>query len=135
VDQEGDFVKKKMSDCTGEEILIELLGHLRFEAQKDQILKSANCIPCMMPLITSQFMPRVAGDRPPVRPVGAVNFAFVGQYCEIADDVVFTVEYSVRSAQTAVYSLLGIDKAVSALYKGQYHPGVVFDAARALVHS
>ena len=133
VDQEGDFVKKKMSDCTGEELLVELLGHLRLRAHKEQILKSANCIPCMMPLITSQFMPRVAGDRPPVRPVGTTNFAFIGQYCEIPDDVVFTVEYSVRAAQTAVYSLLGLKKAVSPLYKGQYDPAVLIKAAKAFV--
>jgi len=31
---------------------------------------------------------------------------------EIEDDVVFTVEYSVRAAQMAVYALLGIDRAV-----------------------
>ena len=29
VDQPGDFVKKKMSECTGEDLLRELLGHLR----------------------------------------------------------------------------------------------------------
>jgi oleate hydratase len=133
VDQEGDFVKKKMSDCTGEELLIELLGHLGFDDDQAQILTSANCIPCMMPLITSQFMPRVAGDRPQVRPVGTANFAFIGQYCEIPDDVVFTVEYSVRSAQTAVFALLGLQRAVSPLYKGQYDPTVLFSAAKALV--
>jgi len=31
---------------------------------------------------------------------------------EIPDDVVFTVEYSVRAAQMAVYELLGIDRKV-----------------------
>ena len=38
VDREGDFVKKKMSDCSGEELLIELLGHLRFDEHKSRIL-------------------------------------------------------------------------------------------------
>jgi oleate hydratase len=133
IDQEGDFVKKKMSDCSGEELLTELIGHLRFDEHKDQILKSANCIPCMMPLITSQFLPRLAGDRPAVCPVGSANFAFIGQYCEIPDDVVFTVEYSVRSAQTAVYALLGVKTPVSPLYKGQYDPAVLFSAGKALI--
>jgi len=59
VDQQGNYVKKKMSDCGGEELLTELLGHLRFDGHKSSILKSSNCIPCMMPFITSQFMPRV----------------------------------------------------------------------------
>ncbi len=133
IDQTGDFVKKKMSDCTGEELLVELLGHLGFEAQKDAILNAANCIPCMMPFITSQFMPRSAGDRPAVRPAGTTNLAFIGQFCEITDDVVFTVEYSVRSAQIAVYSLLGLDKSVSPLYKGQFDASVLLASARTLV--
>ena len=93
--------------------MTELLGHLRADAQLDDILKSCICIPCMMPFITSQFLCREKGDRPKVRPEGAKNFAFVGQFCELLDDVVFTVEYSVRSAQTAVYSLL----VSSALYR------------------
>ena len=133
VDQEGDFVKKKMSDCTGEELLIELLGHLGFNAHRDAILSAANCIPCMMPFITSQFMPRSKGDRPAVRPPGTANFAFIGQYCEIPDDVVFTVEYSVRSAQIAVYSLLGLDKPISPLYKGQFDVSVLLASARTLM--
>jgi len=35
---------------------------------------------------------------------GSTNLAFLGQFAELPDDVVFTVEYSVRSAQIAVYS-------------------------------
>jgi oleate hydratase len=122
-----------MSNCTGEEILTELWCHLRFDDQIALMMKTATCIPCMMPFITSQFMPRAKGDRPDVRPVGTGNLAFIGQYCEIPDDVVFTVEYSVRSAQIAVYSLLGLEKAVSPLYKGQFDPAVAFAAAKTLV--
>jgi oleate hydratase len=44
------------------------------------------------------------------------------------------VEYSVRSAQMAVYSLLGVEREVSPLYKGQYDPRVVFDALRTMLH-
>lgn len=133
VDQVGDYVDKKMSECTGEELLRELLGHLRFDEHVERIVASAICIPCMMPFITSQFMPRLAADRPPVCPAETANFAFLGQFCEIPDDVVFTVEYSVRSAQTAVYSLLGLDKDVSPLYKGQFDPSVLLASAKTLV--
>ncbi len=90
--------------------------------------------PCMMPFITSQFMPRVKGDRPLVRPIGTTNIAFIGQYCELPDDVVFTVEYSVRSAQTAVYSLLNLDKEVSPLYKGQHDISVLLRAMETMFH-
>ena len=86
----------------------------------------------MMPFITSQFLPRSKGDRPQVIPEGSKNLAFVGQYCELPDDVVFTVEYSVRSAQTAVYSLLGLEKEPPPVYKGQYDPRVLLKAFMAL---
>lgn len=134
VDQEGNYVKKKMSDCTGKDLLKELLGHLRFDRHTDLILGTSTCVPCMMPFITSQFMPRVKGDRPQVRPVGTTNIAFIGQFCEIPDDVVFTVEYSVRSAQIAVYSLLNIDKEVSSLYKAQHDPRILFASLKTLMH-
>jgi oleate hydratase len=133
-DQEGNFAKKKMSECTGEELLVELCRHLRFDDNISRILKNATCIPCMMPFITSQFMPRVKGDRPQVRPVGTTNIAFIGQYCEIPDDVVFTVEYSVRSAQTAVYSFLQIAKEVSPLYKAQHDLRVLFNSLKTMFH-
>ncbi|MGH4139929.1 oleate hydratase [Clostridium sp.] len=31
------------------------------------------------------------GDRPEVIPEGSTNLALLGQFCEIADDVVFTM--------------------------------------------
>jgi oleate hydratase len=39
---------------------------------------------------------------------------------EMPDDVVFTVEYSVRSAQTAVYKLLGLNREAPAVFKGSH---------------
>ena len=108
-DRIGNFVPKPMDECNGAEILRELRGHLRFDAET---LASANCIPCRMPYITSMFMPRMRSDRPLPVPPGSKNFAFISQFVEIADDVVFTVEYSVRAAQMAVYELLGIDRKV-----------------------
>ncbi|MNV46219.1 Oleate hydratase [compost metagenome] len=120
VDKDGDFVKKKMSECTGEEIMTELIGHLHFEQHQAAIMATANCIPCMMPFITSQFMPRALGDRPKVVPDGSTNLAMVGQFCEIPEDVVFTEEYSVRAARIAVYKLLGINKPVAPVHHYQY---------------
>jgi len=131
-DRVGDYVKKRMSECTGEEILVELFSHLRLGDQARAIIASATCIPCMMPFITSQFMPRAKGNRPEVVPEGATNFAFLGQFCEIPDDVVFTVEYSVRSAQMAVYALLDIEKKVPPVFKGQHDVGVLFNAFKTM---
>lgn len=132
VDRPGDFVKKPMSACTGREILTEILGHLRLEAQTPEILLHATCIPCQMPFITSQFLARLPGDRPEVVPEGWNNLAFTGQFCELPDDVVFTVEYSVRSAQTAVYALLGLNRTPPSVYKGQYDPRVLYQAFKTL---
>jgi oleate hydratase len=108
-DRVGDYVAKPMADCSGAEILKELCGHLRFDPE---VLESANCIPCRMPFLTSMFMPRVLGDRPLPIPPGTKNFSFVSQFVELPEDCVFTVEYSIRAAQTAVYQLLGIDRVV-----------------------
>lgn len=127
-DKVGDYVKKRMSDCTGEEILTELLGHLKFEKDRDAILESANCIPCMMPFITSQFMPRAIGDRPQVVPEGSTNLAFVGQFCEIPDDVVFTEEYSVRAVRIAIYKLFGINQEICPINQYQYDVRTLFSA-------
>ena len=132
VDVPGNHVKKPMSECSGREIMTEILGHLRVSEQGSRILDTCTCIPCMMPFITSQFLPRSKGDRAMVRPDGSKNLAFVGQYCELQDDVVFTVEYSVRSAQTAVYSLLGLEREIQPVYKGQFNPRVLFEAFLAL---
>ena len=132
-DQPGNFVPKPMGDCTGREILEEVLGHLYFdENDKAAILESSNVIPCVMPYITSQFLVRKGGDRPDVVPKGSKNLAFIGQFSEVPDDVVFTVEYSVRSAQTAVYSLLGVDRKVPSIYKGLHDPRVIFAALQTL---
>lgn len=111
-DRVGNFVAKSMEDCNGEEILQELCGHLRFEMLT---VATANCIPCRMPYITSMFMPRLRNDRPLPVPCCSKNLAFVSQFVEIADDVVFTVEYSVRAAQLAVYELLHIDQVIPAV--------------------
>ncbi len=131
-DKEGNFVKKKMTECTGEEILTELIYHLGFEEYLEEILKSAICIPCMTPYVTSHFLPRRAGDRPLVIPVGYANLAFLGQYCEIPKDVVFTVEYAVRSAQTAVFGLLGLKKETVPIYNGFLNIRVLLSALRTL---
>jgi len=132
-DNVGDYVKKKMTDCTGEELLTELLYHWGAKDQIPTIMKTVKVIPCMMPYITSQFLPRVKGDRPDVIPQGSTNLAFLGQFTEIADDCVFTVEYSIRSAIMAVYKLLDItDKTVPEVYPGKDDVKVIIKASETM---
>lgn len=130
-DKEGDFVRKPMRQCSGREILDEVLQHLRFE-QAPQILDTSIVIPALMPYITSQFLVRSHGDRPPVVPANSTNLAFIGQYAEVPDDVVFTVEYSVRTAWAAVAGLLYLDKQPPPVYKGRHNPKVLMEALETL---
>ncbi|MBS2537802.1 oleate hydratase [Catenulispora sp. NF23] len=130
-DKNGDFVNKHMSACSGREILDEVLRHLDF-AEREQILDDSIVRPALMPYITSQFLVRSHGDRPDVVPSGSTNLAFIGQYAEVPDDVVFTVEYSVRTAQTAVAALLKLDTGPKPVYKGQHDPKVLVEALQTL---
>ncbi|MBM7624717.1 oleate hydratase [Sporohalobacter salinus] len=131
-EEKGDYVDKKMEDCTGEEILKELCYHLQCTDKLPSILEDVNCIPCMMPFITAHFMPRKIGDRPRVVPKTSNNLAFLGQYAELPNDVVFTVEYSIRSAQTAVYNLLALNKKVPPINEYQFDIRVLLSS---LLHS
>ncbi len=107
------------------DILRELCGHLNFDAS---VFEDAICIPCRMPYITSMFMPRLASDRPLPVPLSSKNLAFISQFVEIADDVVFTVEYSVRAAQMAVYQLLDLERPVPAITRHDRSLSVQLDA-------
>lgn len=124
-DRIGDFVAKPMSECTGADILHELCSHLNFDRKT---FARAICIPCRMPYITSMFMPRALTDRPLPVPKSSKNLAFVSQFVEIPEDVVFTVEYSVRAAQMAVYELLGIDREIPPILHHDKSLQVNFDA-------
>ncbi len=134
-DRVGNYVQKKMSECSGKEILEELFYHLKITKLMQNIIESdklINCIPTAMPFIDSLFMPRARGDRPLVIPEGSENFAFLGQFTEIEDDCVFTVEYSVRSAQEAVYGLFDCDKRPIPVYVGAHNPLAMMRASAAI---
>lgn len=131
-DRMGDYVKKTMRECTGEEILIELLHHLHLEDKQEEILETViNVIPCMMPYIVSQFQPRKMTDRPKVVPEGSTNFAMISQFVEIPEDMVFTEEYSVRAARIAVYTLFGVkDKEICPVTPYKKDPKVLKEALK-----
>lgn len=126
-DIEGNYIKKSMRNCTGEEILTELLYHLHFEDKIHNIKENViNVIPCMRPYINSQFQPHKITDRPEVIPEGSTNFAMIGQFVEIPKDIVFTEEYSVRSARIAIYKLFNIKlKKISAITQYKKDPKVL----------
>lgn len=130
-DEEGNFVKKPMTKCTGEEICQEWLWQMGVPEEDIAELahNHANTVPVMMPYITAFFMPRAAGDRPDVVPDGAVNFAFLGQFAETPRDTIFTTEYSMRTGMEAVYTLCEVDRGVPEVW------GSTFDVRDLLMSS
>lgn len=123
-DTEGNYIKKRVVDCSGKEIAEELLYHLGVpESQISELAseENMNTVPVYMPYITSYFMPRHDGDRPAVMPEGSVNIAFIGNFAESPTrDTVFTTEYSVRTAMEAVYTLLNVDRGVPEVFDSIY---------------
>ncbi|AUJ29104.1 oleate hydratase [Liquorilactobacillus hordei] len=128
-DQSGNYVHKKITDCSGEEICKEFLYHIGVpEEQIDSIAKSANSVPVNMPYITSYFMPRTEGDRPLVVPTGSQNLAFIGNFAETSRDTVFTTEYSVRTAMEAVYQLLDVDRGIPEVFASSFDLRTILDS-------
>lgn len=132
MDKPGDLVGKPMPDCTGREILAELCHHLGIADRIDEVAAATKVRTALMPYITAEFMPRAAGDRPAVVPEGCANLGLLGQFVETRNDVVFTIESTVRTARVAVYTLLDLQKQVPDLSPTQYDIRNLVKAARAL---
>lgn len=128
--KEGNYVKKAMRDCTGEEVCREWLYHIGMPTEKIDALAhdACNTTTCFMPYINSFFQPRKESDRPKVVPDGAVNFAFIGQFAETPRDTIFTTEYSMRTGMEAVYTLLNVDRGVPEVWGSVYDVRDLLDA-------
>ncbi len=131
---QGDFVKKQMHECSGEELLTEVCNHFGFTRELPHILETSTCIPQVMPYEMAHFLPRKRSDRPRVVPDGSTNLAFMGQYTE-SEECVMLVESSVRCGMMAVYSLLGADpgREVPPVYSGVYSPAVWWRVLRTVL--
>jgi oleate hydratase len=132
VHEHGNFIDKPMLECSGAEILEEVVRHLGFDDDLEDIIDTSVCIPAVIPYAGSVFMPRKQGDRPKVVPDRSRNLAFLGQFTEMPEDVVYTVEYSVRSAWTAVAELLDLDRRPPDVFKGEYDPRIVYEVLKTL---
>ena len=133
-DRKGNYINKTMAECTGAEMLEELYYHMKIQDLMKPVTEAGkiNCIPVAMPFVDSLFMPRTIGDRPDVLVEGATNFAFLGQFAEAPKDCVFTVEYSVRTAQMAVYGLFDTGKEVHPMYDSAHNPKYLIGALKAI---
>ena len=68
--REGNYVKKAMRDCTGEEVCREWLYHIGVPTDQidDWAKNRCNTTTCFMPYINAFFQPRKESDRPLVVP-------------------------------------------------------------------
>lgn len=121
-DVPGDFIKKPIVECSGQEIAQEWMYHMGVPVDQIPALaeQSCNTVPTFMPYITAYFMPRTTTDRPLVIPEGSKNLAFIGNFAETERDTLFTTEYSVRTAMEAVYQLLKIDRGIPEVFASTY---------------
>ena len=129
-----NYIKKPMSAATGKEILTELIKQLGFDDILEHALQTTDVTTAMMPYASALFACRKPGDRPQVIPQGSQNFAFLGQFVEIEDDVVFTVEYSVRGAMLAIYEFFGVAREIPDIYNGLLDPKVGLKALETVFH-
>jgi oleate hydratase len=132
-DRTGDFIRKRMDQCTGAEILEETLRQLRFDRHLDAIMASSICVPCDLPYVNNIWLPRSRGDRPSPVPEGSTNLGLIGQYVEVPREIAFTIECSVRSAWEVIYVLLKRGPAPPPVYQGQYDPKALFNALKVFV--
>jgi oleate hydratase len=129
-ERNGDFVDKRMDQCSGAEILEEALRQLRFDSQLDAIMASSICVPCYLPYVNNIWLPRSRRDRPPPVPEGATNLGLIGQYVEVPREIAFTMECSARTAWEAIHLLLKRGPAPPPVYQGQYDPKALFGALK-----
>jgi oleate hydratase len=129
-DRSGDFVKKRMDQCSGAEILEETLRQLRLDKQLAAIMASSICVPCYMPYVNNVWLPWRRGDMPPPVPAGATNLGLIGQYVDMPKEIAFTIECSVRSAWEATCTLLKRGPAPPPVYQGQYDPKALLGALK-----
>jgi oleate hydratase len=129
----GEFVPKRMNECSGAEILEEVLKHMRLDQDFDKIMSSSICIPCDLPYCNNIWLPRTGTDRPPPVPEGSTNLGLFGQYVEVPKDVAFTIEYSARCAWEAIHVLTRRGPAPPDVYQAQFDLKALWGALKVFV--
>lgn len=103
----GDYVKKPMLQCSGAEIMMEVLQHLNFPSEL--LFRHMVTIPRVMPRMSSILLPHSVDERPEPIPPNTSNLGLVGQFVEIPQYSCIDLSYSVRAAQIVVSRLMGLD--------------------------
>ena len=123
-DRIGNFVAKPMAECNGAEIL----GSSAATCASIRRLRIGQLHSLPDALHHQHVHAARSGDRPPPVPARREEPRVHQPVRRDPDDVVFTVEYSVRAAQMAVYELLGVDRKVPPVTPHDKSLSVEFEA-------
>ncbi|KAJ6004663.1 hypothetical protein N7540_013032 [Penicillium herquei] len=102
----GDCVHKSMLQCSGAEIMAELLYHLGLP---NILIQHTITVPRVMPRMTSLLLAHSVHDRPLVSPLSTSNIGLVGPFVDIPRYSCVDMSYGVRTAQMAVSQLMDLN--------------------------
>ncbi|KAJ5459035.1 hypothetical protein N7530_010979 [Penicillium desertorum] len=103
----GNYVKKPMLECSGGEVMTEVLRHL--DIVPELLIRRTITIPRVMPRMSSILLARSSRDRPEIIPQNTCNIGLIGQFVDIPRYSCADMSYGVRTAQMAVSQLMGAD--------------------------
>lgn len=104
-DRDGERCGKPMTECSGAEILYELVSCFNLDEAWDDIRESViNVIPCHRRFDHSFVAP--GGSKLEIIPTGIGNMAVSGDFAEYENGTVFSQEYAVSTARSAAYTLM-----------------------------
>lgn len=104
-DRDGERSGKPMTDCSGAEILYELVSCFNLDEAWDDIRETViNVIPCHRRYDKSYLAP--VASKLEIIPTGISNLAISGDFADSDNGTVFAEEYAVSTARTAAYKLM-----------------------------
>jgi myosin-crossreactive antigen len=129
----GTYIRKPMKDCTGLEILYELVCQLQWADRWEEIKADViSVVPVYLPYAEAALLPRGEKTRPAPVPEGSTNLALIGRYTELPLDTTSQIEYSVRSARTAVYRIMNYRRGVEPVKQKLLKPDALAKALQAI---
>ncbi|MGN0107974.1 MAG: oleate hydratase [Hominilimicola sp.] len=104
-DRDGERSGKPMTDCSGAEILYELVSCFNLDEAWDDIRETViNVIPCHRRYDKSYLAP--VASKLEIIPTSISNLAISGDFADNDNSTVFSEEYAVSTARTATYKLM-----------------------------
>lgn len=103
---DGNYAKKPMLQCSGADIMAELLGHLNLG--EESAMPRTITIPRAMPRMSAILLTRAPRDRPQIVPQTFSNLGLIGQFVELPRYTSVDIGYGIRTAKIAVSRLMGL---------------------------